>query len=98
MVLFSPDLLLVADDTVATQLGQIVRVDPDGEQTTMSTGTLGDAAVVFGRTGVDLRSIYVVNNGRSFIAPPDSLCKSRCRNRPLGRPYSCSWRSSSPVI
>jgi hypothetical protein len=36
----------------------------------MPTGTLGDAAVAFGRTLFDFRDIYVVNNGGAFLGLP----------------------------
>lgn len=54
----------------ATQLGYIIRLHPNGARTTMATGTLGDAAVAFGRTPFDLRDIYVVNNGGVFLGLP----------------------------
>ena len=54
----------------ATQLGEIIRVDPDGTRTSLLTGTFGDAAVAFGRTAADLHDIYVVNNGGAFLDLP----------------------------
>jgi len=54
----------------ATQSGTIIRLRPDGTRTTMSTGTLGDAAVAFGRTAADVQDIYVVNNGGAFFDLP----------------------------
>ncbi len=54
----------------ATQLGEIVRVRPDGTRTILSTGTLGDAAVAFGRTAADRQELYVVNNGGAFLGLP----------------------------
>jgi hypothetical protein len=55
----------------ATQGGNIVRLYPNGTRTLISTGTLGDAAVAFGRTSADLQDIYVVNNGGAFLGLPD---------------------------
>ena len=54
----------------ATQSGTIIRLRPDGTRTTMSTATLGDAAVAFGRTAADVQDIYVVNNGGAFFDLP----------------------------
>jgi hypothetical protein len=54
----------------ATQHGLIFRLHPNGTRTTIPTGTLGDAAVAFGRTPFDLRDIYVVNNGGAFLGLP----------------------------
>lgn len=54
----------------ATQLGDIVRLYPNGVRTTFSTGTLGDAAVAFGRTAADRQDIYIVNNGGAFLGLP----------------------------
>ena len=36
----------------------------------VTDGLLGDAAVAFGRTAADSRSLYVVNNGGSFLMLP----------------------------
>jgi sugar lactone lactonase YvrE len=55
----------------ATQGGTIIRLQPNGIRTMISTGTLGDAAVAFGRTPFDLRDLYVVNNGGLFLGLPD---------------------------
>jgi len=54
----------------ATQNGEIIRLYPDGVRTTLSTGTLGDAALAFGRTAADLQDIYIVNNGGAFLGLP----------------------------
>jgi len=54
----------------ATQFGYIIRVHPNGTRTTIPTGTLGDAAVAFGRRPFDLHDIYVVNNGGAFLGLP----------------------------
>jgi sugar lactone lactonase YvrE len=54
----------------ATQLGEIVRVAPDGARSILPTGTFGDAAVAFGRTSADRQDIYVVNNGGAFLDLP----------------------------
>jgi sugar lactone lactonase YvrE len=55
----------------AAQFGQIIRLYPDGSQTMIPTGTLGDAAVAFGRTPADVNTLYVVNNGGAFLGLPD---------------------------
>jgi sugar lactone lactonase YvrE len=55
----------------ATQLGEILRLMPDGTRTTILTGTLGDASVAFGRTAADRHAIYVVNNGGAFLGLPE---------------------------
>ena len=55
----------------ATQVGSIIRVYPNGTRSTIPTGTLGDAAVAFGKTPLDLQDIYVVNNGGAFLGLPD---------------------------
>lgn len=55
----------------ATQGGTIVHLLPNGTRTLIPTGTLGDAAVAFGRTAADLQDIYVVNNGGAFLGLPD---------------------------
>jgi hypothetical protein len=54
----------------ATQTGHIIHLLPDGTRITIPTGTLGDAAVAFGRTPADLQDIYVVNNGGAFLDLP----------------------------
>jgi hypothetical protein len=54
----------------ATQTGNIIRLHPNGSRTMLPTGTLGDAAVAFGRTLFDFRDIYVVNNGGAFLGLP----------------------------
>ena len=61
---------LCADSLHATQIGEIIRLRPDGLRTTLPTGTLGDAAVAFGRTTGDLQDIYIVNNGGAFLGLP----------------------------
>lgn len=55
----------------ATQTGNLIRLRPDGTRITIPTGTLGDAALAFGRTAADLQDIYVVNNGGAFLGLPD---------------------------
>ncbi len=55
----------------ATQIGEIIRLYPDGTRTSLPTGTLGDAAVAFGRTTADANYLYVVNNGGAFLGLPD---------------------------
>ena len=66
------DLAFGADGSlfVATQLGTIVRIYPDGTRVSIPTGTLGDAAVAFGRTSSDKSDLYVVNNGGAFLGLP----------------------------
>jgi hypothetical protein len=54
----------------ATQIGDIIRLRPDGVRTSIPTGTLGDAALAFGRTAADRQDIYVVNNGGAFLGLP----------------------------
>ena len=54
----------------ATQLGEIIRLYPNGVRTSLPTGTLGDAAVAFGRTAADRHDIYIVNNGGAFLGLP----------------------------
>ena len=54
----------------STQVGEIIHIGPDGARTTLPTGTLGDAAVAFGRTADDLQDIYIVNNGGAFLGLP----------------------------
>jgi hypothetical protein len=54
----------------ATQGGQIIRLYPNGVRASLATGTLGDAAVAFGRAGLDRQDIYVVNNGGAFLGLP----------------------------
>ena len=54
----------------ATQGGQIIRLYSNGFRESLSTGTLGDAAVAFGRAGADQHAIYVVNNGGAFLGLP----------------------------
>jgi sugar lactone lactonase YvrE len=54
----------------ATQTGTILRLRPDGTVSSIATGTLGDAAVAFGRTAADLNDIYIVNNGGAFLGLP----------------------------
>jgi sugar lactone lactonase YvrE len=54
----------------ATQIGEIIRLHPDGSRTTLATGTLGDAALAFGRTAADSQDIYIVNNGGAFLGLP----------------------------
>jgi hypothetical protein len=53
-----------------TQTGTLIRLHPDGTRSTISTGTLGDAALAFGRTAADRQDIYVVNNGGAFFNLP----------------------------
>ncbi len=66
------DFAFATDGTLfaATQLGEIIRVAPDGARTSVPTGTFGDAAVAFGRTASDRHDIYVVNNGGAFLDLP----------------------------
>lgn len=70
------DFAFAVDGTLfgATQRGNsVVSLAPGGAPTTIATaadGLLGDAAVAFGRTAADARSIYVVNNGGSFLMLP----------------------------
>ena len=61
-----------ADGSVfaATQMGEIIRLFPDGSRTRLSTGTLGDAAVAFGPTAADSQDIYVMNNDGAFLGLP----------------------------
>ena len=54
----------------ATQIGEIIRLYPNGVRTILATGTLGDAALAFGRAGRDRHDIYVVNNGGAFLGLP----------------------------
>jgi hypothetical protein len=54
----------------ATQMGEVIRLYPNGFRTSLATGTLGDAAVAFGRTAADRHEIYVVNNGGAFLGLP----------------------------
>lgn len=70
--LFADDFAFGADGTlfVATQLGEVIRVAPDGTRTSFPTGKFGDAAVSFGRTAQDRQGIYVVNNGGVFLGLP----------------------------
>lgn len=67
------DFAFGADGSIfaATQLGEIIRLYPNGTRTTLATGTLGDAALAFGRTAADRHDIYVVNNGGAFLDLPD---------------------------
>jgi sugar lactone lactonase YvrE len=55
----------------ATQTGAIVRIYPNGTRVFIPTGTLGDAAVAFGRTSSDRSDLYVVNNGGAFLGLPE---------------------------
>jgi len=66
------DFAFGADGSIfaATQGGQIIRLYPNGFRSTLPTGTLGDAAVAFGRNGGDRQDIYVVNNGGAFLGLP----------------------------
>ncbi len=70
------DFAFAVDGTLfgATQRGNsVVSLAPGGVPTTIATaadGLLGDAAVAFGRTAADARSIYVVNNRGSFLMLP----------------------------
>lgn len=70
--LFADDFAFGLDGTLfaATQVGEIIRVAPDGTRTSLLTGTLGDAAVAFGRTPADLQALYAVNNGGAFLGLP----------------------------
>lgn len=70
--LSADDFAFASDGSLfaATELGQIVHLRPNGDRTTISTGTLGDAAVGFGRTPADSQSIYVVNNGGAYLDLP----------------------------
>jgi len=70
--IFVDDFAFGTDGTLfaATQFGEIIRVAPDGTRTSLPTGTLGDAAVAFGRTAADRQSIYAVNNGGAFLGLP----------------------------
>src|SRR5438552_1326559 len=54
----------------ANQQGEIIRLYPNGVRTSLPTGTLGDAAVAFGRTAADRNDIYIVNNGGAFLGLP----------------------------
>jgi len=54
----------------ANQQGEIIRLYPNGVRTSLLTGTLGDAAVAFGRTAADRHDIYIVNNGGAFLGLP----------------------------
>ena len=54
----------------ANQQGEIIRLYPNGVRTSLPTGTLGDAAVAFGRTAADRHDIYIVNNGGAFLGLP----------------------------
>lgn len=70
------DFAFAVDGTLfgATQRGNsVVSLTPGGVPATIATaadGLLGDAAVAFGRTAADSRSLYVVNNGGSFLMLP----------------------------
>ncbi|HYO84373.1 MAG TPA: hypothetical protein VES20_23415 [Bryobacteraceae bacterium] len=66
------DFAFGADGSVfaTTQTGFLFRLHPDGTRTTIPTGTLGDAALAFGRTAADRQHIYVVNNGGAFFNLP----------------------------
>jgi PEP-CTERM motif len=68
----------------ATQTGEIIRVGPDGSRTNIPTGTLGDAAVAFGRTAADLQDIYIVNNGGAFLGLPDGPEAASVVRLPVG--------------
>ena len=64
----------------ATQVGELVRIRPDGTQTVVGTradGLLGDAAVAFGRLAGDTANVYVVNNGGAFLGMPDGPEEAR---------------------
>jgi hypothetical protein len=67
------DFVFGADGSIfaATQLGSIIRFYPNGTQTSTSTGTLGDAALAFGRTSADVHDLYVINNGGAFLGLAD---------------------------
>jgi len=67
------DFVFGLDGTIfaATQLGHIIRLQRNGTRTMIPTGTLGDAALAFGRTLSDFRDIYVVNNGGAFLGLPN---------------------------
>jgi len=54
----------------SNQQGEITRLYPNGVRTSQPTGTLGDAAVAFGRTAADRHDIYIVNNGGAFFSLP----------------------------
>jgi hypothetical protein len=54
----------------AGQGGEITRLFPGGKIELIPTGTLGDAAVAFGRTPADSNTLYVVNNGGAFLDLP----------------------------
>ena len=54
----------------SNQQGEITRLYPNGVRTSLPTGTLGDAAVAFGRTAADRHDIYIVNNGGAFFNLP----------------------------
>jgi sugar lactone lactonase YvrE len=71
--LFVDDFAFGADGSLfgATQVGEIIRLYANGVRTSLPTGTLGDAAVAFGRTAGDSQDLYVVNNGGAFLGLPD---------------------------
>jgi sugar lactone lactonase YvrE len=54
----------------ATQHGEIIRLYPNGVRISLPTGTLGDAALAFGRGAADHHDIYIVNNGGAFLGLP----------------------------
>ena len=66
------DFAFGADGTlfIATQLGEVIRVAPNGTRAPLPTGTFGDAAVAFGRTVADNQDLYIVNNGGAFLELP----------------------------
>ena len=70
--IWADDFAFGVDGTIfaATQMGEVIRVAPDGTRTALPTGTFGDAAVAFGRTAGDRNELYVVNNGGAFLDLP----------------------------
>lgn len=82
------DFAFGADGSVyaATQTGNIIRLQSNGKRSTIPTGTLGDAAVAFGRTPFDKLELYVVNNGGVFLGLPDGPLAASIVRLPVATP------------
>ena len=66
-------------------------------RTSLATGTLGDAAMAFGRTAADRHEIYVVNNGGAFLSSPRAWARDYCAAFDGHNRESCRNRKSIAV-
>ena len=75
---------------IATHQAQtLLRLDPDGNRTTLARaehGMVGSTAVAFGRTALDRTSIYVTTTGGTWTVPGDQLEDAKLLRIDVGQP------------